>query len=447
MNSSQAAFDRLIVSLQDPVEETIACLNAFQPDRLTSYSSYIQPKVLPAPAENLLRQGLRVLLPEAMVPTVFLFFDRLPRTVSGKVDRQALPAAPRRLVASRPPASLPQTPVELALAEIWKDLLGVDQVGTEDHFFDLGGDSLQASVLMARMEVRFMRKLPLSVLLQQDTLGGLARLIEGESGVVPQGLLVTIQPQGDKPPVFFIPGIGGETLVLRDLAANLGSERPLYGLQGAGAGGSARNLNWIEQAADEYEGAVRAAWPHGPFILVGYSFGGHLALETARRLAARSKTAPLVVLIDTYPPVPKRNTTLIKRVRIYFNNLGGLKGVREVAGYFRDRLQRIYLRLIRSRLVGPIAIQMSVPDRSPASAAQISLAAYRPAPYPGRVVLFKASQREWYVDWDPMDAWKEFISGELEIHTLPGEHDNLVKNPYVIELARQLHEVLKDFST
>jgi thioesterase domain-containing protein len=154
-----------------------------------------------------------------------------------------------------------------------------------------------------------------------------------------------------------------------------------------------------------------------------------------------------VVLIDTYPPVPKRNTTLIKRVRIHFNNLGGLKGVREVAGYFSDRLQRIYLRLIRSRLVGPIAIQMSVPHRSPASAAQISLAAYRPAPYPGRVVLFKASQREWYVDWDPMDAWKEFISGELEIHTLPGEHDNLVKNPYVIELARQLHEVLKDFST
>jgi superfamily II DNA or RNA helicase len=103
----------------------------------------------------------------------------------------------------------------------------------------------------------------------------------------------------------------------------------------------------------------------------------------------------------------------------------------------------LYLRLIRHKSTRVIAKQLKAPDSSPASTAQFALAAYKPEAYPGKVVLFKASQREWYVDWDPMAAWKEFTCGELEIRTIAGEHNNLIKNPYVIELARQLKEVLE----
>jgi thioesterase domain-containing protein len=277
---------------------------------------------------------------------------------------------------------------------------------------------------------------------QHETLRDLAAAIAtGETGQ-PGGLLVSIQPLGHKTPVFFIPGIGGEVLALHDLVANLGEERPIYGLQGADFGDSGRNFKTIEQAAAEYANAVRAAQPQGPYNLAGYSFGGHLALEIARCLATTSEAEPRVLLIDTYPPVPRRNTSLVNRVRIHYTNLRQLKNAPEIAFYIRGRLQRVYLRLIRQGSTRVFARQLKEPDSSPAATASFALAAYTPRAYPGKVVLFKASQREWYENWDPMGAWQEFISGELEFRTVPGGHYDLIKNPHAFELARQLKEAL-----
>jgi thioesterase domain-containing protein len=257
-------------------------------------------------------------------------------------------------------------------------------------------------------------------------------------------LLVTIQPLGEKPPIFFIPGIGGEVLVLRDLAVNLGNQQPIWGLQGAEYSDPTGKLRTVEQVAEQYAQAVRAAWPHGPYRLAGYSFGGHLALEIARRVALPGEREPLVVLIDTFPPVPGRNTSLLKRVRIHWDNLSGMKTPQALAGYLRARLRRLYLRLFRHAPARAIVQQLSAPGSSPRASMEMALAAYKPQPYAGRVVLFKARQREWYVDWDPMDDWKTFISGKLEVHTLPGEHNTLIKNPYAVELARQLQKLLGD---
>lgn len=440
-------IEHALLSLENVAEAAVTLQTG--EDGAAFMAAYVQAQAQPAPGEAALRRGLRALLPEAMVPAVFLFFEQLPRTVSGKVDRQALPPAERAPVArpasaARRAPALPATPTELILAEIWRELLGIDQVGVDDRFFDLGGDSLQASVLMVQIEARFKRRFPLSVLLEHDTLRELSRCIASGDGAGLPGLLVTIQPLGDKPPIFFFSGIDGEPMAARHLAANVGRERPLYGLQGFDYGDAARNFKTIEQAAEQYVADVRAARPHGPYILVGYSFGGHLALETARRLAAPGDADPLVVLIDTHPPVPARSPTLAARVRFHVNSLRMLGGARDVAGYFRDRRQRICLRLIRHTLTRAIGKQLIAPDNSPISAAQIALAAYQPGPYPGRVVLFRASRREWHADVDPRDAWSNYISGELEIRTLPGDHLGLINYPYAIELARQLGEVLSE---
>jgi thioesterase domain-containing protein/acyl carrier protein len=377
---------------------------------------------------------------------MFLFVEEFPRTVSGKIDRQALSSVTHGSGASRSsaiPTPAPLTSVEQALSEMWCKLLGIGQVRADDSFFDLGGDSLKASALMARIEERFNHRLPLSLLLQHETLRGLAGAITAGDPSLSGGLLVTIQPLGHKPPVFFISGIGGEVVALHDLVANLGYDRPLYGLQGVNFGDSARNFKTIEQAAEEYGDAVRAVQPHGPYNLAGYSFGGHLALEIARRLAVPGQSEPpKVLLIDTYPPVPRRNASLAKRVRIHYTNLRQLNNAPEIAGYVRDRLQRVYLRLIRLPSTRAIAQKLNAPDSSPTATAHFALAAYKPQPYTGKVVLFKAAQREWYEEWDPMAAWQEFISGEIQVGIVPGEHKNLVKNPYAIELARQLKETL-----
>ncbi len=406
--------------------------------------AYIQPKRQPAPLPEELRRGLRERLPEAMLPTAFVFLDKFPLMTGGKVDRLALPAAQRGLeVGSIHVVEEPKTPTEQALAEIWCNLLGLSQVSKEARFFDLGGNSLLATILMARIEARFHRKLTPSTLFQYETLAELAEQIASESGAGQPGPLISIQHYGEQPPLYFIPGIGGEVLVLRELAAHLGRTRPLYGLEGVAFVEPGRPIKTVEQAAEEYGSIIRANQPQGPYILVGYSFGGHLALETARRLKDLGADEPLVVLIDTFPPVPPRNTTWLRRLQIQFEIFRRLRGLPALLGYLRERWRRIYLRMARHQPVMATAKILASQIQSPITASQVALAVYHPKPYLGRVVLFKASQREWYVDWDPMDGWKDIITGPLEQRTLSGNHDSLIHDPHAAELARQLLEVLK----
>ena len=434
-------IEQALLSLENVAEAAV--LLQIGEDGADFLAAYIQPKILPAPKENNLRRELRTLLPGIMIPNVFKFLDSLPHTMSGKVDRLALSEVQSGSFGNQPLSQEPlETPTEMALAEIWCDLLGTDHVGADDAFFDLGGDSLQASALMANIEARFQHKIPLSDLFQHSTLRSLAAAIEQQDEAVLDSLLFTIQSKGEKAPVFFFSGIDGDVLTARALAVHLGKQHPLFGLRGMEYGGSAGNVKTIEQAADQYAGAILAANPHRTSILIGYSFGGHLALESARRIAAAGEPQPLVVMIDTYPAAPMPETTLARRARFHINNLRRFTSTHEVAGYFRDRLQRIYLRLIRHRMTRGFTQKIKAPDPSPVSAAQIALAAYQPEPYFGRVVLLQAGQREWFMDTDPMEAWQDVVHGELEIHTVPGEHLNLIKQPFVIELARQIIEVL-----
>ena len=97
-----------------------------------------------------LRQALARRLPEYMVPSAFVALDALPLTPNGKVDRRALPAPGAEAFASRG-YQAPEGETEAALAEIWRELLGVDRVGRHDHFFQLGGHSLLATRLVSRI--------------------------------------------------------------------------------------------------------------------------------------------------------------------------------------------------------------------------------------------------------------------------------------------------------
>jgi amino acid adenylation domain-containing protein len=104
----------------------------------------------PEPAAAELRAALAERLPEYMVPALFAVIPELPTTPSGKVDRKALPDPEAGRVASGEEFAPPETPAELALAEVWREVLGVERVGTRDGFFALGGDSILALQVVAR---------------------------------------------------------------------------------------------------------------------------------------------------------------------------------------------------------------------------------------------------------------------------------------------------------
>ncbi|MDM9580254.1 non-ribosomal peptide synthetase [Nostoc sp. GT001] len=154
--------------------------------------AYIVVADAPATSVSELRQFLRSQLPEYMVPSTIVLLDKLPLTPSGKVDRQALPVPSygnneENFVA-------PETPTEIALANIWSEILGLTQVGIYDHFLDLGGHSLLATQVISRIRNALQIELPLHCLFESATIAELAKLIETDRQQIQTITLPPIQP-------------------------------------------------------------------------------------------------------------------------------------------------------------------------------------------------------------------------------------------------------------
>jgi len=138
---------------------------------------------------NDLRSHLRQRLPEYMVPAAFGVLDVMPLTSNGKVDRRALSDSPATVIAQNGnPFAPPRTPTEELLAGVWRDLLRLDQVGTDDNFFELGGHSLLAIQMISRIRQLFKIELPVRRLFEAPTIGEMARNIDAAIGAG-EGLL------------------------------------------------------------------------------------------------------------------------------------------------------------------------------------------------------------------------------------------------------------------
>jgi pristinamycin I synthase-3/4 len=146
----------------------------------------------PQPAAEL-RAALRITLPEYMLPSAFVHLDALPLTASGKTDRRALPAPPPVGEETGEAYRAPRTGLEEALAEAWREVLGVARVGIDDDFFDMGGHSLLATRVLSRVRQRLGVELPVRALFEHPTVASLAAAVAAARetiGTAPQPPLV-----------------------------------------------------------------------------------------------------------------------------------------------------------------------------------------------------------------------------------------------------------------
>ncbi|MCZ6673341.1 MAG: amino acid adenylation domain-containing protein, partial [Verrucomicrobia bacterium] len=249
-----------------------------------------------------LREHLSSTLPQSMIPSAFVFLDKLPLTVNGKLDKKALPEPEfdrqnldTQFVASR-------NELEEHLTRIFRDLLGVNNVGIHDNFFNLGGNSLKAVRLCYKIKEQIGKSLRVASVFESPTVAQLSRILKDDQEKSKFSMLLA--GEGEGVPIFFIPGISRTALVLSKMAKRLDAGRPCFGLELPPSENGNEPLNTLEELAAHCVSEIRTIQPAGPYTLVGFSFGGLLAYETARQLNSIDQSVPKVFMFDSFHRSP-----------------------------------------------------------------------------------------------------------------------------------------------
>jgi len=337
-----------------------------------------------------------------------------------------------------------------ALLRLWQRVLDVREIGPDDDFFALGGHSIAAAQLFALIEGELGCSVPLAILYDASTPRMLASVLSRGSKAEDWQSLVAINRSGNRPPLFLAHAAEGNVLLYRSLAAHLGADQPVFGLQSAGLDGRSPVDGRFEHVARRYISEIRQVQRHGPYMLGGYCLGGTLALEMARQLLESGETVGLLALIEIYNirsirwPLPFHQRLLNRFVlNPYFHlqNLVAAEGKGKQA-FFMEKLRVEIARIkastgfawsrMRHRL-RPEAAAVR-PQAKIADIYEEALARYDVRPYPGKLTLFLA-ERQLAGFPDPLGGWGEVAQGRVRLFSLPISPRGSLVEPYVGQLA------------
>jgi amino acid adenylation domain-containing protein len=396
-----------------------------------------------------LRVFLRQRLPEYMVPAHLVLLPELPLTPNGKVDRQALVAQHITGTEERAGFELPQSEDEKKVAAIWCEALGVEKVGRHDSFFDLGGDSLNFIQIHNQLRRVFQRDIPVADIFRHPTVAGIADLLQGRSAKVmrePLEGLVTIQAEGDRIPLFVVPGVISTPQYLRDLVPYLGLDQPLYGWQAPGITGG-EPLRTIEEQAAFYLRSLRVVQPHGPYLIAGYSFGGYPAFELAQQLQREGDEVALLLLVDTV--VIRSQLTIMQDVavakgsivRAYYAGFAEQLPIPYEEMRQRDPHEQFDTVLRQLKELGLVASNVLLDGLLAVFQANFrAMTQYVIEAYPSQITLFRTVggfPEEFHEHEstesleDPALGWSQYAALPVEVHSIPGSHMTMMKPRHI----------------
>jgi acyl transferase domain-containing protein/thioesterase domain-containing protein/acyl carrier protein len=355
------------------------------------------------------------------------------------------------------PASSPNSneDVEVTLTRWWKELLGVDKVGIRENFFDLGGQSLTGVRLLAKIKKKYSVDLKLATLFSAPTIEKLCVLIGKQDAEPPEfRSLIPIQPNGTKPILFLIHEIEGSVLVFRDLIKHLDSDQPLWGVEYSIDTLSSSAILRMEDLAAHYLEEIRKLQPSGPYYLLGYSFGGLLAFEMAHQLYAAGERVELLGMLDTFMMndvrVSEQKRTIFERLKRKAGSLGRhlsrlILGPNRHSYLTEDLGERLDAILGQGRqfIYGVlVAHGRSIPKflHRAKDVNWFAARRYQALSYPGRVTLFRAITPLNYLDM-PTDrelGWGPLAHQGVEVHEIPGTHREIMREPNVGVLGREV---------
>ena len=359
----------------------------------------------PAGALDDLKELMRS-TPPSMRPGRFYLTHNIPRLPSSKPDLRALMAMDEinvqheraNAAAAAGAGSAGGDHISQTVARVWQEVLQMPVGGPEDDFFDAGGDSLKAIKFILDLERALGLELSLTLITEAPKFARLCEALNEHrtSRYVP---LVVLKPGDGSPPLFIIHGLGGNVAGLLPMTRRMTYPGPVIGIQARGLAGKDPMHTTVEAMAAEYLREVKARQPDGPYNLCGYSFGGLVAFEMARRLRESGDEVALAGLFDTMmSPLrwPLHSWLSIVRGRVMRFAAGGIETP------------------LRTRSAKPIRV-LKVE-----AAALIASARYRPGFYPGTLTLFTPADREPGLP-SIQAMWREH-AGALSMVEMAGDH-------------------------
>jgi thioesterase domain-containing protein/acyl carrier protein len=441
-------FD-LFMSMEEEADELTAVLkyniDLFDDATMTQMLQHFQTIL-----ENIVanpEQPISQLLPlsEAQKQQLRASREHLAASVPSKGDREKTYVAPRNSL-------------ETQLTKIWEEVLKIEPIGIKDNFFELGGKSLVAVSMFAQIEKVLGKNLPLSTLFEASTIEELANRLSQEGWVAPWSAIVPIQPRGSRPPLFCVHGAAGNVLLFSDLACELGSDQPFYGLQCPGLDGKQPLINRVEDLAAHYVEEIRKVQIEGPYYLGGYSFGGIVAFEMAQQLQQQGQTVAIVAMLDSASPkliARTRNMTVDEKSHFLFQDFLSLSLKEKLMfpqKYISRKIQRYQKQLNGMlpkfyRAIGrPIPVEI-LPSHVE-KIYKLSSMNYVPKVYSGKVTLFRAATQPVKYQDEALLGWDGVAAGGIEVIEVSGRHahihnDSMLKKPQVQILAVKLKDALE----
>jgi enterobactin synthetase component F len=369
----------------------------------------------------------RARLAPHMVPATVTVLDTVPVTANGKLDRAALPEPD--FTAARAAYRAPRNATEEVVATAFAEGLGLDRVGLDDNYFTLGGTSLTATSVIARIAESFARAVPVQWIFTHPTPEALAHMIatapedSRADGAADRSLdvLLPLRTTGTGNPVFCIHPAIGLAWCFTGLVQYLG-DRPVYGLQSPALTDPDLRVDSLEDLAARYVQRIRAVQPHGPYHLVGYSVGGQIAHEMAVQLTEGGDEVATLAMLDTHLTGGYGPTTEKPTVAALLAELGAVVPGDGDAAATTDRAVEV-LRRTGGLFAAVTADDLDAVHRVFTQTVDLALAHRPSTPIRADLLFFGAA--------DSVDAptgvcaWRPHISGEIIEHAVPVSHQQM----------------------
>jgi acetoacetyl-CoA synthetase len=322
------------------------------------------------------------------------------------------------------------------LTGIWSRLLQTPDVMPDDNFFDLGGDSLLAVNMFLEIERETGRHFEITTIYDAPTIAELAVMMESEHATE-YSPFVKLK-DGEGAPFYIVHGVGGTVIELTALGKLIATNNPVYAIQAKGIDGVHAPLDRVEHMADFYADEIRKMQPQGPYFLGGYSFGGVVALEVARRLGPEN--VGKLVMLDSFAhpntwALKSRLKTKARKLAVQVKHR--LKQPpRETFAFVAGKLRKLVTKqnaeqkaaeraAYVNNWLGAVNPDLPLPLRQTRIAGDAALLAFKTTYYPGKITFLRAGTTGPVFPSDARNIWRKLVK-EMELHTLKGDHRSIL---------------------